>query len=49
MGDFIDPTKRLEQLKIIQARHQTVLAGQFEQSALQIEELEAWCAPSQTG
>ena len=45
MGDFIDPTKRLEQLKIIQARHQAVLSGQFEQSALQIEELEAWCEP----
>ncbi|MEC8277557.1 MAG: adenylosuccinate synthetase, partial [Myxococcota bacterium] len=45
MGDFIDTSKRREQLKIIQARHQAVLSGQFEQSALQIDELESWCAP----
>ena len=45
MGDFIDPARRLEQLNIIYARHQAVLSGQFEQSALRIDELEAWCAP----
>lgn len=44
MGDFINPKKRIEQLKTIQGRHQTLLQDE-ELKVLSIKELDEWCAP----